>query len=64
MKNGSRAANQMFSAFPEMTLTVFRPVVFLAEKIFETRRSHFSKVSTDKMINGQSKLKDKICDFY
>jgi hypothetical protein len=49
MKNGSQAANQMFSAFPEMTLTALHEsllplVVLLAEKIFETRRSHFSKV--------------------
>jgi len=53
MKNGSQAANQMFSAFPEIALTAcyaswLRLVVFLAEKIFEARRSHFSKVSNTK----------------
>jgi hypothetical protein len=49
LKHGSQAANQMFSAFPEIMLTVCRvsslqPVAFLAEKIFEPRRSHFSSV--------------------
>jgi hypothetical protein len=43
------ASGEMFSAFPEIMLTVCRvsslqPVVFLAEKIFEPRRSHFSSV--------------------
>jgi hypothetical protein len=49
LKDGSRVANQMFSAFPEMALTgrkmgtapLFSMVVFLAENIFEQRRSHF-----------------------
>jgi hypothetical protein len=50
MKNGSQAANQMFSAFPGKTFTVFhlpwlQAFVILAEKIFEPRRSRFSKVA-------------------